>query len=76
MLHNLKESFSLLLQTIYLVVLLHFVAMVLLPFLLSLFFQLTMTYSMEDSALYRNPTGDFSVGDFKLSNNPLDLSIT
>ena len=24
-----------------------------------------MTYTMEQSALYRNPAGDFSVGDFK-----------
>ncbi|KAL9979529.1 hypothetical protein ACROYT_G017205 [Oculina patagonica] len=24
-----------------------------------------MVFAMEDSALYRNPTGDFSVGDFK-----------
>ena len=40
-------------------------AMVFLPLLLFLFSQLMMTYSTEDSALYRNPTGDFSVGDFK-----------
>ncbi|KAL9979560.1 hypothetical protein ACROYT_G017238 [Oculina patagonica] len=39
--------------------------MVLLPLLLFLFSQLMMMYTMEDSALYRNPTGDFSVGDFK-----------
>ncbi len=26
---------------------------------------ITMVFAMEDSALYRNPTGDFSVGDFK-----------
>ncbi|XP_078356453.1 contactin-associated protein 1-like [Oculina patagonica] len=39
--------------------------MLLLPLLLFLFSQLMMMYTMEDSALYRNPTGDFSVGDFK-----------
>ena len=39
--------------------------MILLPLLLFLFSQLIVMYSMEDSALYRNPAGDVSVGDFK-----------
>ena len=37
----------------------------LLPLLLFLSSQLMMMYTMENSALYRNPAGDFSVGDFK-----------
>ncbi len=40
-------------------------AMVLLPLLLFLFSQLMMMYTMEDSALYRNPTDDLSYGNFK-----------
>ena len=39
--------------------------MILLPLLLFLSCQLMMMYTMENSALYRNPKGDFSVGDFK-----------
>ena len=39
--------------------------MILLPLLLFLSSQLMMMYTMENSALYRNPTGDFSIGDFK-----------
>jgi len=39
--------------------------MILLPLLLFLSSQLMMMYAMENSALYRNPAGDFSVGDFK-----------
>ena len=39
--------------------------MILLPLLLFLSFQLMMMYTMENSALYRNPASDFSVGDFK-----------
>ena len=39
--------------------------MILFPLLLFLSSQLMMMYTMENSALYRNPTGDFSVGDFK-----------
>jgi len=39
--------------------------MILLPLLLFVSSQSMMMYNMEDSALYRNPTGDFSVGDFK-----------
>ena len=39
--------------------------MILLPLLLFLSSQLMMMYTMEKSALYRNPAGDFSVGDFK-----------
>ena len=39
--------------------------MIVLPLLLFLSSQLMMMYSMENSALYRNPAGDFSVGDFK-----------
>ena len=39
--------------------------MILLPLLLFLSSQLMMMYTMENSAPYRNPTGDFSVGDFK-----------
>ena len=39
--------------------------MILLPLLLFVSSQLMMMYTMEHSALYRNPTGDFSVGDFK-----------
>ena len=41
------------------------ITMILLPLLLFLSFHLMMTYTMENSALYRNPAGDFSVGDFK-----------
>ena len=40
--------------------------MVLLPLLL--FVLLQMLHAMENSALYRNPTGDFSVGKF--AQNP------
>ena len=43
--------------------------MILLPLLLFLSSQLMMMYTMENSALYQNPAGDFSVGDFK--RNPL-----
>ena len=39
--------------------------MILLPLLLFLSSQLMMMYTMENSALYRNQAGDFSVGDFK-----------
>jgi len=39
--------------------------MILLPLLLFLSSQLMMMYTMENSALYRNPEGDFSIGDFK-----------
>ena len=39
--------------------------MIFLALLLFLSSQLMMMYTMENSALYRNPTGDFSVGDFK-----------
>ena len=39
--------------------------MILLPLLLFLSSQLMMMYTMENSALYRNPVGDFSVSDFK-----------
>ena len=40
-------------------------AMVFLPFLLFLSFQVIIMFAMERSAIYRNPTGDFSVGKFK-----------
>ena len=39
--------------------------MILLPLLLFLSSQLMMMYTMENSALYRNLAGDFSVDDFK-----------
>ena len=39
--------------------------MILLPLLLFVSSQLVMTYTMPQSALYPNPAGDFSVGDFK-----------
>ena len=42
--------------------------MALLIFVICLSSQLALMYAMENSALYRNPTGDFSVGDFK--SNP------
>ena len=41
------------------------ITMILLPLLLFLFSHLMMMYTMENSALYRNHAGDFSVGDFK-----------
>ena len=41
------------------------VTMILLPLLLFLSSQLMMMYTMQNSVLYRNPAGDFSVGDFK-----------
>ena len=42
-------------------------AMAHLPLLLVVFLSahIMTTFAMEKSALYRNPTGDFSVGDFK-----------
>ena len=39
--------------------------MMILPSILFLSSQLMMMKTMENSALYRNPEGDFSVGDFK-----------
>ena len=39
--------------------------MILLPLLLFLSSQLMMMYTVENSALYRDPAGHFSVGNFK-----------